>query len=395
MNNYFFFGACVLSALSLPGCKNITNSIGATAHAQTCQFSQVKFDHNFPMGRLDRCEQLSKNTYKLTLIPENEPINNSPWYAFNVSSVSAHTIHIEIHVEGGTNRYLPKMKVDVHNAPTQWQPLPVRHDNKVMKFDLNITDKPTYIAGQEIITNANYDTWLEKVSQNSAAKVMTIGNSVAKRPIKAIVQSNNSKQWVVILGRQHPPEITGALALFPFTDTLLANTEHAQHFRSQYNILVIPNVNPDGVALGNWRHNANGVDLNRDWKTFKQPETQAVHHYLTQLVKQGHKIAYAIDFHSTRKDIFYTMPHNYQVTNPLLTQQWLDKLAHALPDFNVIQKPGNNPDRGVFKQYIADTYRVHAVTYEMGDNTDRDRINVIARTAANTLMSTLLNTEAL
>ena len=31
-------------------------------------------------------------------------------------------------------------------------------------------------------------------------------------------------------------------------------------------------MNPDGVDLGHWRHNANGVDLNRDWSYYNQPE---------------------------------------------------------------------------------------------------------------------------
>jgi len=59
----------------------------------------------------------------------------------------------------------------------------------------------------------------------------------------------------------------------------------------------------------------------------------------------------------------------------------------------VIQKPGNNPGKGVFKQYFTDKYKAHAITYEMGDNTDRKFINTLAVSAANTLMTTLLNSD--
>jgi hypothetical protein len=33
------------------------------------------------------------------------------------------------------------------------------------------------------------------------------------------------------------------------------------------------NANPDGVDKGHWRLNDGGVDLNRDWGPFTQPET--------------------------------------------------------------------------------------------------------------------------
>ena len=39
--------------------------------------------------------------------------------------------------------------------------------------------------------------------------------------------------------------------------------------------------------IWDWRHNANGVDLNRDWTAFTQPETQAIKNYLEVQVKEG------------------------------------------------------------------------------------------------------------
>lgn len=392
MKNTFLLSTLLITTLSIVGCQHYAKSTQTDAVSSTCHFNDVNFDTQFPAARLDKCEQTGKNRYKLTLQPENMPINDSPWYAFSVSGKFSHTIHIDMHVEGGSNRYHPKIRVDQESKQSNWQKIPFKRHGEVMTFDLDINQQPTLIAGQEIITNDDYDNWYTALKNNGQLDIITLGQSVNKRPIKAIIQRHNAKQWLVVLGRQHPPEITGALALFPFTETLLADTPQARHFRTQYNVLVIPNLNPDGVQLGNWRHNANGVDLNRDWKAFKQPETQAVHQYLTQLVKEGHSIAYAVDFHSTRKDIFYTMPHTYPIKNPMLTTQWLEQLDQQMPSFQVIQKPGNNPNKGVFKQYISDTYRVHAVTYEMGDNTNREKIKTIAHTAANTLMNTLLQT---
>ncbi len=49
----------------------------------------------------------------------------------------------------------------------------------------------------------------------------------------------------------------------------------------------------------------------------------------------------------------------------------------------------------LFKQYFSDVFNVHAITYEMGDNTDRVFINQLAESAANSLMKTLLEEQLL
>ena len=332
------------------------------------------------------------NIYKFDIIiqPENTPINPSPWYAFKVEAEQATTVNISITIAGQRpNRYLPKISNDMKN----WQLHPHQYQEKRLTLSVNASKKAQYIAAQEIIDNQYYVDWAQRLQQQSKVTHSILGQSQQGRPLYAIESHSKSKEWVVILGRLHPPEITGALALFTFVETLLADNALANSFRQHYNLLVIPNVNPDGVAMGNWRHNANGVDLNRDWITFKQPETQQVHQYLQKLVAKGDKIKFAVDFHSTQHDVFYTMPVNYGVENKYFVKHWLNTLDRLMPNFDVIQKPGNKPNNGVSKQYFADNYNVHAITYEMGDETDRRRINVIAHNASTLLMKTMMSDQ--
>jgi len=44
----------------------------------------------------------------------------------------------------------------------------------------------------------------------------------------------------------------------------MGDSELAREFRRRFSIIMVPLLNPDGVVLGHWRHNVNGVDLNRD-----------------------------------------------------------------------------------------------------------------------------------
>lgn len=368
------------------------------ASSFACQSNKIQLLNDFPNATSDalmtNCEIDEKNNQiTVKLLPENKPINNSPWYAFQLVSEKPEEVTLTLTVEGGTHRYHPKISHDGEN----WQVVDYEVVDNKMNIKLNIGPKTTWIAGQELITNQDYIDWGNELSKFEFIDHNVIGKSVKGKPIYQVITNQPAvKQWLVVLGRQHPPEVTGAMALFPFVDTLLGNSELARYFRQQYNIVIVPNMNPDGVELGFWRHNANGVDLNRDWNKFKQPEVIAVDKLLSDLVAHGDKVAMAVDFHSTHKDIFYTMPNDYGMQQPYLVNNWLNKLDSQYPDFSVIQKPGNNPHMGVFKQYVADKFDVHAITYEMGDNTDRSFIDKLAKDAANTLMQTMLkNNEKL
>jgi hypothetical protein len=386
MKKLLFIFALSFSVMLLTACTSNNESV----IGQTCHAGDVILTADFATGRMDECESLGNNGYLITLKPENTPINSSPWYAFKVHAKQPTTIKITMVVKGDKHRYLPKIS---HDRKT-WQRQPYKISGQRLTMNIDVSQDAVYVSAQEIIDNQYYVDWAKSLQNKTNITHDVLGESTQGRPLYKIESNNHHKEWVVVLGRMHPPEITGALALFPFTETLLADNTLAKQFRERFNLLIIPNLNPDGVAMGNWRHNANGVDLNRDWKAFKQVESRLVRDKLQAITASGGNIVFAVDFHSTHKNIFYTMPSDYGLNPPHFSEHWLGALAKSAAPFVVTQKPGNNPDKGVFKQYIADTFNVHAITYEMGDNTDRAVIDDIAKQASNTLMTTLVNTPA-
>ncbi len=365
-------------------------AFGLSTGIPACEFPGISFDSNFSSARLNGCQQLDKNSFILTIDPENHPVNNSPWYAFKVIAKESQSIDIVLEFNQGRHRYLPKRSDD----GLHWSNIPHSLIENRLIFTLEVGFSPVWISSQEIITNDYYRTWMADIESRSEHEVTVLGLSTENRPIYVLQSHSESRDWVVVTGRMHPPEIPGALALFPFVEELLFNEDPGRPFRKRFNILMIPNMNPDGVEHGHWRHNANGVDLNRDWQKLKQPETRAVHDWLQEVVNRGGRIVFGIDFHATRKNVFYTMPSDYGHRPALLTDDWLNRLDEMTPGFEVVVKPGNNPDKGVFKQYIAKIYGVPAITYEMGDTTDRDLIRSVAKVAAVTFMQTMLATPA-
>lgn len=361
-----------------------------------CDLGSIKFDNRFSGASSDKmiasCDiDSSELNARIVLKPENTPINDSAWYAFKLSSDKPKHLNISIEVKDGSNRYPPKVSYDGKH----WQFIEHTFTDKQLQFSVQLARKPIYIAAQEMITNEDYLKWGVKAAQKSFVEKYKITNSVQMKPIFGydVIQNPEAKKWLVVLGRMHPPELTGAMAFFPFANTLLGASKLAYQFRDKFNIFIVPNLNPDGVEAGHWRHNVNGIDLNRDWIDFSQPEVKGVHKRIQQLIAEGGQMAMAVDFHSTNKDVFYTMPSDYDIAHPHMVETWLTQLDDALMvDFTVLPEPGTSPGRGVFKQYFADEYQVHAITYEMGDNTNREVIRVVAEKAAEKLMSTMLKT---
>jgi len=357
-----------------------------------CQFDSISFNKEFSGAKLDGCTMNSAVDYSLLIKPENRPINPSPWYAFQVSAKKDTNITISIRFEKAFPRYLPKMSVDGKT----WQNLDFSVVGEQLKFEVKASKKPIWIAGQEIITNEFYLKWIADLDSSSSADEFVLGKSTQDRPMHGLIyQQATQQEWLVLIGRQHPPELTGALAMLPFVETVLAKSEIAKQFRQRFNILILPILNPDGVHHGNWRHNVNGIDLNRDWFDLSQVETKQVHDKIQSIVKAGGKMVFSLDFHSTQQDIFYTVPADYSIAPATFSESLIERIDKStISNFVVRPRPGTSPGRGVFKQYFADTYNTHSITYEMGDNTQRNLIKHVAQQTAIEMMQLMLATPA-
>lgn len=362
------------------------------AQVFACDFAKVSFAADFPGGKLSRCEQISELHYKLTTVAENYPINPSPWYAFRVlSKAGTQNIRIDIDAVNGQARYLPKISDDGKN----WRDIPFDVHDGQLQIALSAKPQPLYVAGQELLTQQDYLDWMASPPVNDRFTQIVIGSSVQGRDIVALAaKSANNNEWVLIIGRQHPPELTGALGLLAFVDQLAMTSELQKAFFGRFNILVVPMVNPDGVANGHWRHNAAGKDLNRDWGDFTQPETKAVVDYLNMQLGEEQRLVFALDFHSTQQDIFYTLLPAAAAMPTDIVNEWLASLKqHLVSSFTIRERAGYRVESNVFTHFIGREYGVHSVTYEFGDNTPRQLVRHVAQLSATELMKILLTTE--
>jgi hypothetical protein len=249
-------------------------------HRRTIGFldAGVWISNEFDGGRVSDAWQEGADSFVVQIRPENAPVNNSAWYAFKVWSDVARSVQVRLTYEDGAHRYWPEFR----RAGEAW----VTMDSSAVQIDtvaheatvrLDIGADTIWVAGQEMMTSSSFDSWTEVLAEQSYITRKVAGMSARGRPMPMVEFGDPAAtRHVMIIGRQHPPEATGTMGLLAFVEELAGSSELAQEFRQNFQTHVIPLVNPDGVDLGHWRHNTGGVDLNRDWEAFNQPEPRVV-----------------------------------------------------------------------------------------------------------------------
>ena len=271
----------------------------------------VSVRNDFPAARVNDFQHVRGNLFELKIEPENHPINMSPWYAFKIWSNEKKRIWVQFTYEHGVHRYIPKLSKDGET----WKPIDQEHFTFITEgsavMNIEVSADTLWVAGQEIMDSRRVGEWCEGLAKDERISFSVAGKSAQDRDLYFMDINNGKtkkKDIIAIISRQHPPEVTGFLALQAFLDEILTNAQSAA-FLKKYRVLVYPLMNPDGVDNGHWRHNTGGIDLNRDWAYYNQPEThQVADHMVNQVKISKARVVLGLDFHSTQKDVFYTLP---------------------------------------------------------------------------------------
>ncbi|WP_340112809.1 M14 family metallopeptidase [Maribellus mangrovi] len=362
----------------------------------------VYLSNEFAGARLNGAALTGPDEVSVLITPENTPINSSPWYAFKVWSDKPQNIHLKItYTAGYSHRYYPKLSYDRKN----WLPVdsaschldPAANNKKESpKFciiDLPVNKDTVWIAAQELIVSSDINRWAENLADSSFIQLSEIGQSREGRPIKMLeIDNPESNKLVMVLSRQHPPEVTGWLAMKAFVERICENDSLAKAFRNEYCTYVVPCMNPDGVDNGHWRHSSAGIDLNRDWEAFNQPETQAVRKFMQGKILRKNTFYLAIDFHSTIEDIYYTIAPQLKGNMPGLVPQIIKAMAEDLPGYDPNIRPNEKDALHINSTVsIFHSFHAEAFTYEVGDNTPRDLIQKKGELTAENTMQLMLN----
>lgn len=234
----------------------------------------------------------------------------------------------------------------------------------------------------------------EMIKKNSnTLNYKTVGKTDLGRDIPVLFSDNSKhdqKDIIVLLTRQHPPETTGYYAFQYFIEKILEDTQISKEFLDKYQIIAFPIMNPDGVDLGHWRHNSNGIDLNRDWSYYNQPEIKHAVNFIEKKIKKNKSVVIlGLDFHSTWYDIFYTNEERKETTLPNFIDDWFKNIENKIANYK-IKEASQNSKKPVSKGWFLNRFNATGITFEIGDNTSDKKIKELSEVAALEMMNILL-----
>jgi len=364
---------------------------------KTYQFPRkgLYVSNEFDGARVNDCKLDADGNIVITITAENTPINNSAYFGFKIWADDITTANIILDYPEYNHRYIPKLSID----RIQWTPLTedqyqVNEDKTSCTFEIEVGPKPMFVCAQELNTSKDVQAWSEERAKKSFVQLGSYGKSKLGRnlPVLDVYEGEKKgKDCIIIVSRQHPPELSGYFAMQAFVDVLLEDSMLSKAYRQKYRTIVMPILNPDGVDLGHWRHSAGGIDLNRDWSKYNQPEIkQATEYMVEQTNKFKNDVLIGLDFHSTQNDIYYTLSDDLAHDLEGFREYWIAGIGQA---FEGTYEPNDAPSplsKPISKGWFYLQFNAEGITYEVGDETPRDFIKAKGEVAAKEMMKMLV-----
>ena len=403
-------GRSLLPLFALLLAPLLAPAAAAQEPADACATGAFALRADYPGARLSACEVLAAGEVRVHIRPEDGgKINPSPWYGFHVRALDgaspsgkAAALTVRLRYAGEhRHRYHPKISIDGQS----WRRLP-EDAVQLVDGDAVLRLRPDadgfFVSANENWNSAFYAAWRERVAAMARERWREIGESLGGRAIHALHVNANAPNVLLLLGRQHPPEVSGAISMTRFVERLLqtranACAEEPQpscRFFQTHGFVVVPLLNPDGVEAGHWRHNLGHTDLNRDWGKFTQPETQAVRDLVAGLEEKRQRLRLVLDFHSTRRNVFFTQDAASPTRPPEFAARWLAAAGRKDGLYEFENDPRPLTETGTAKNHFHRRFGIPSITFEVADEENRALIATSAAAFADAMVETLAAVDA-
>lgn len=159
-----------------------------------------------------------------------------------------------------------------------WFRVPTSYDGRVMTIQHQPEHASIYYAYFEPYSEERHSHQLGSLQRLPGVTLTDLGSTVEGRPMTVVTVGTaapgKSRIWVI--ARQHPGETMAEWFVEGLLKRLTGQGDWTgdpvvARLREQAVFYIVPNMNPDGSALGNLRTNAAGANLNREWM---QPDAQ-------------------------------------------------------------------------------------------------------------------------
>jgi hypothetical protein len=253
-----------------------------SAQAQTA--ATITFNTNFEGASLGKIECVGPGHYVCAVRGEyNEAGRNrqASWYYFRMDNVRDRDLTIELtDLVGEYNNRPGAVAIRKDTLPVvsydqkTWQHLQAA-DYATTPPRLILHLRPTqdriWVAHIQPYTTRDLQRLLDSATSSPHSRLEVIGKTAQGRDLALLTVTNfdrpdadNKVVWLV--ARQHAWESGGSYVAEGAIRFVLSDDPEAQRLRDRVIFKFIPMADPDGVARGGIRFNANGYDVNRHWE---------------------------------------------------------------------------------------------------------------------------------
>ena len=297
------------------------------------------------------------------------------WFHFRLHGVRGQALRLVIENAGacsyadGWHGYRCAASYD----RADWFRIPqTSYDGKQLVIEFMPESDTVWLAYFEPYSQERRLDFLGRCSRSPLVRVECIGTSLQGRDLDVMHVGEGPKN-VWVQARQHPGESMAEWFMEGFIARLLDEADPvARELRRLASFHLIPNINPDGSALGHLRSNAAGVNLNREWHAPTLARSPEVFYAQAAMKPVGADLFLDIHGDETLPYVFIDGSHmvpGYGETNLALQAAFLGNLKRASPDFQT--EYGYRDDRftdemmTLCSKWAAATFGCVALTLEM------------------------------
>lgn len=252
------------------------------------------------------CTGDNKKCYRPTISGNTFKTDLDVWYFHARLTLNDSNQVITVQLRNVETRYVPRNYWTVTQSPTikyscdYWNWYEVKPTKDYGNYNRDYTFKPgcklpaisTFIAFPYFGVMDNLKKWEANEYFNVTYEPSTFG---LKFPVVEITNKSIStpKKCVVMTFRQHSGEIYSSWYMYEILKEFNLN-----HYNiNDYDFLIFPMANPDGVYYGEFQFNHLKQDLNDNWDKEGVYEVDLMKKYISQFNQSCGKIDYYFDWH--------------------------------------------------------------------------------------------------
>ncbi len=335
-----------------------------------------KISSNFDAGAISVIDSTDSQNIRLALRGDNAA-SFSQWFYFRLQGAAYQPCRIRIENAGqssypeGWEDYQATASYDRSN----WFRVPTHYEDGVLTIEHTPLAGSVYYAYFEPYSHEQHLNLLGNAQGSGLCQIDDLGSTAQGRDINLLTighqAASDLKIWII--ARQHPGESMAEWFAEGLLSRLLDHQDPtARALLDCATFYIVPNMNPDGAALGNQRTNAAGADLNREWQNPSPEHSPEVYAVRQKMHETG--VDLFLDIHGEE-----ALPYvfaagcegnpSYDARLAALEAAFKTALRQASPDFQDEHGyPKTAPGQAnlaIAKSYVGETFGCLSYTLEM------------------------------